>query len=74
MKSEHSHEQDMRNPSASQLEKLVSIEHIYAQMVLDEILINQWKEILKKKIDESLDKQDEAAFMRLSGIYNEMNR
>lgn len=74
MKSERSHEQDMQNPSSAQLEKLVSIDDIYAQMVLDEILIKQLKEELLRRIDESLDSRDKDTFMKLSKMYNEMNR
>jgi len=74
MKSERSHEQDMQNPSSTQLEKLVSIENIYAQMVLDEILIQQMIEHLKVKIDQSLDSRDADTFMKLSSLYRELMR
>lgn len=74
MKSERSHEQYTPNPSTTQPEKLVSIDGVYAQMVLDEILIKRLKEELIRKIDESLDSRDKDAFMKFSQMYNEINR
>jgi uncharacterized protein YpiB (UPF0302 family) len=74
MKSERSHEQYMPNPSTTQPEKLVAIDGVYAQMVLDEILISRLKGELVRKIDESLDARDKEAFLKFSKTLNEISR
>ncbi|WP_077616358.1 IDEAL domain-containing protein [Caenibacillus caldisaponilyticus] len=73
MKSERSRE-SMPNQSLVFEEKLVPIDPIYAQMVVDAIMVNAEMDYLRKKIDESLDKRDMVAFMTLSQRYRELNR
>ena len=74
MKSERSHDQCMPNTLSTHLEKLVSIDDIFAQMVLDEIQINRLLVELRRRIDESLDSRDRETFMKLSKLYSEINR
>ncbi|WP_027724458.1 IDEAL domain-containing protein [Tuberibacillus calidus] len=74
MKSERSHEEGMRNLPSTQLEKLVSIEDIYAQMVLDEILVQKLIDDLRLEIDRCLDEGDKKTFLKLSKKYRELIR
>jgi len=64
----------MRNLPSTQLEKLVSIEDIYAQMVLDEILVQKLIDDLRLEIDRCLDEGDKKTFLKLSKKYRELIR
>ncbi|MBM7646697.1 uncharacterized protein YpiB (UPF0302 family) [Scopulibacillus daqui] len=46
----------------------------YAQLVLDECLINRRMDQLRKLIDQSLDQRDKELFMKLSKDYKDLCR
>ena len=52
----------------------ISITEIYAQMMLDELVINQRVKQLRVLIDTALDQNDRESFMSLSKEYNELSR
>jgi uncharacterized protein YpiB (UPF0302 family) len=52
----------------------VSLTEIYAQMMLDELVITQRVKKLKDLIDAALDQNNKEDFMMLSKEYNELTR
>ena len=72
MKSERSHEQSLPENQTT-IDKLVSIDKDFAQMVLDSIYIKASKERLLLLIDEALDRRDREAFMTYSEQYRQLN-
>ncbi len=52
----------------------ISLTEIYAQMMLDELIINQRINQLKDLIDAALEQNNKESFMLLSKEYNELTR
>lgn len=52
----------------------ISLTEIYAQMMLDELVISQRVLKLRQLIDDALDNNDRKAFIKLSQEYNELTR
>ncbi|TCP27047.1 IDEAL domain-containing protein [Scopulibacillus darangshiensis] len=52
----------------------VSVTEVYAQMMLDELVLNQRVKQLRVMIDESLDKKDKELFLSLSEEYRQLTR
>lgn len=75
LRNEHSYQDNVKALAMlREKQPKVSVVEVYAQMMLDELVINQRVKQLRVLIDESLDQKNKEQFMLLSEEYQRLNR